>query len=70
MCIYDICCTFAHQSLSEQEQSLRDQVVEQRKAVKAAAPNEKELKELEKNVAALKKGGHLSVAILYKQSSN
>ncbi|ELU02991.1 hypothetical protein CAPTEDRAFT_224718 [Capitella teleta] len=44
-----------NQSLAEQEISLKEQVKEQQKAVKAAAPDEKQLKEFEKKVGGLKK---------------
>ena len=44
------------QALSEQEETLKAQIVEQEGRVKAAAPDEKQLKELEKKVAEYKKG--------------
>lgn len=44
------------QALHEQEASLKTLIVEQEKAVKAAAPDEKYLKELEGKISKMKKG--------------
>ena len=50
--LYPVCC----QALKEQCTSLETQIGQQKERVKAAAPDEKALKQLEKTTAEHKKG--------------
>ena len=57
-----VCCCSTNwtddilQALREQIEALESQIVEQKEKVKAAAPDEKQLKQLEKMVAEYRKG--------------
>jgi hypothetical protein len=54
--------------LTEQAQALESQIVEQKEKVKAAAPDEKQLKQLEKMVEEYRKGTTPCLKITYFMS--